>query len=47
MGKPTGFMEIKRQTSMERPPEERSRNFNEFHVPMHADEQQAQNRRGR
>ena len=31
MGKPTGFMEIKRQTSMELPPEERIQNFNEFH----------------
>ena len=42
MGKPTGFMEIKRQTSMELPPEERIQNFNEFHVPLHTDEQQAQ-----
>ena len=41
MGKPTGFMEIKRQTSMELPPEERIQNFNEFHVPLHTDEQQA------
>ena len=24
------------------PPEERIRNFNEFHVPLHTDEQQAQ-----
>ena len=32
MGKPTGFMEIKRQTSMELPPEERIQNFNEFHT---------------
>ena len=38
MGKPTGFMEIKRQTSMELPPEERIQNFNEFHVPLHTDE---------
>ena len=42
MGKPTGFMEITRQTSLELPPEERTRNFNEFHVPLHTDEQQAQ-----
>ena len=42
MGKPTGFMEITRQTSLELPPEERIRNFNEFHVPLHTDEQQAQ-----
>ena len=45
MGKPTGFMEIKRQTSMELPPEERIQNFNEFHVPLHTDEQQAQGAR--
>ena len=34
MGKPTGFMEITRQTSLELPPEERIRNFNEFQVPV-------------
>ena len=45
MGKPTGFMEITRQTSLELPPEERIRNFNEFHVPLHTDEQQAQGAR--
>ena len=45
MGKPTGFIEIKRQTSMELPPEERIQNFNEFHVPLHTDEQQAQGAR--
>ena len=32
MGKPTGFMEIARQTSTELPPEERIQNFNEFHI---------------
>ncbi len=45
MGKPTGFMEITRQTSLELPPEERIRNFNEFHVPLTRDEQQAQGAR--
>ena len=45
MGKPTGFMEITRQTSLELPPEERIRNFNEVHVPLHTDEQQAQGAR--
>ena len=45
MGKPTGFMEITRQTSLELPPEERIRNFNEFHIPLHTDEQQAQGAR--
>ena len=45
MGKPTGFMEINRQVSYELPPEERTKNFNEFHIPLHADEQQAQGAR--
>ena len=45
MGKPTGFMEINRQVSHELPPEERILNFNEFHIPLHADEQQAQGAR--
>ena len=35
MGKPTGFMEIDRQTSREIAPEERIKNFNEFHIPLH------------
>ena len=45
MGKPTGFMEIARQTSQELPPEERIQNFQEFHIPLHQDEQQAQGAR--
>ena len=45
MGKPTGFLEITRQTSTELPPEQRIANFNEFHVPLHRDEQQAQGAR--
>lgn len=45
MGKPTGFMEIRRQESRELPPEERIQNFNEFHIPLHRDEQQAQGAR--
>ena len=45
MGKPTGFMEIKRQTSTELPPEQRITNFNEFHLPLQQDEQQAQGAR--
>ncbi len=45
MGNPTGFMEFTRQTSQTRPPEERIQNFNEFHIPLHADEQQAQGAR--
>ena len=38
MGKPTGFLEINRQVSLELPPEERTKNFNEFHIPLHPDE---------
>lgn len=45
MGKPTGFMEINRQVSLELPPEERIKSFNEFHIPLHPDEQQAQGAR--
>ena len=45
MGKPTGFLEIARQTSTELSPEERIQNFNEFHVPLPLDEQQAQGAR--
>ena len=45
MGKPTGFMEIARQTSTELPPCERIQNFNEFHLPLPQDEQQAQGAR--
>ena len=45
MGKPTGFMEIDRRTSTELPPEERIKNFNEFHLPLPQDEQQAQGAR--
>ena len=45
MGKPTGFMEIARRTSTELPPEERITNFNEFHLPLHKDEQQTQGAR--
>lgn len=45
MGKPTGFLQIQRQTSTELPPEERIRNFNEFHLPLPPDEQQAQGAR--
>ena len=45
MGKPTGFMEISRQTSTELLPEERTKNFNEFRIPLHRDEQQTQGAR--
>ena len=45
MGTPTGFMKYSRQTSTELPPKERITNFNEFHVPLHRDEQQIQGAR--
>lgn len=45
MGKVTGFMEIARQTGTQRPPEERIRDFNEFHLPLPLEEQQAQGAR--
>ena len=45
MGKPTGFMEYTRQTSTELPPEQRIENFDEFHIPLHRDEQQRQGAR--
>lgn len=45
MGNPTGFMEIKRQTSAELPPEERITHFKEFHLPLLEEEQQAQGAR--
>ena len=45
MGNPTGFMTIARQTSTELPPLERIQSFNEFHIPLHTDEQQAQGAR--
>ena len=45
MGNPTGFMKVARQTSTELPPKERIANFNEFHVPLHRDEQQQQGAR--
>ena len=34
MGKPTGFLEYERETSIEIAPEERIKNFNEFHIPL-------------
>ena len=34
MGKPTGFMDYKRETSVSEAPLERIRNFNEFHTPL-------------
>lgn len=38
MGKPTGFMEYKREGNQEIKPLDRIRNFDEFHVPMSEDD---------
>ena len=45
MGKPTGFMDYKRETSLSEAPLERIRNFNEFHTPLSKEEQQIQGAR--
>ena len=45
MGKLTGFLEIKRQTSTELPPEERIRHYNEFHPRLDREERQRQGAR--
>ncbi len=45
MGKPTGFMEYKRQTAEAVTPKERIQNFNEFHTPLSQEEQQKQGAR--
>ena len=45
MGKPTGFMEYKRETSKCISPSERIKNFNEFHLHMSKEKQQIQGAR--
>ncbi len=45
MGKPTGFMDYKRQTAEAVSPKERIGNFNEFHIPLPREEQQKQGAR--
>ena len=45
MAKLTGFMDYTRKTSTDVPPLERIENFNEFHIPLPQDEQQAQGAR--
>ena len=42
MGKPTGFLEYQRETSVAVPPLERIKDFNEFHTPLSMEEQQTQ-----
>ena len=34
MGKPTGFLDYKRETAKVLPPKERIQNFNEFRIPL-------------
>lgn len=42
MGKPTGFLEYKRETSEEVSPKERIRHFQEFHTPLPKEKQRLQ-----
>lgn len=42
MGKPTGFIEYQRETPVDRPPEERVQDWDEFHLPMAQDKLQTQ-----
>lgn len=42
MGKPTGFLDYKRVTSSAAKPLERINNYNEFHIPLSAEEQKNQ-----
>lgn len=45
MGKPTGFLEYKRETSEEISPKERILNFHEFHTPLSRERQRLQGAR--
>ena len=45
MGKPTGFMEYKREVSKDVKPKERIKNFNEFHEHLPMEKQQLQGAR--
>lgn len=45
MGKPTGFIEYKRETSKSIEPKKRIKNYNEFHIPLSREEQQQQGAR--
>ena len=45
MGKPTGFMEYERKTSLSEGPKERVRHFNEFHEHLPLEQQQLQGAR--
>lgn len=45
MGKPTGFMDYKRETSETIKPKVRIKNFNEFHIPLSKEKQKLQGAR--
>ena len=45
MGKPTGFMDYKRQDKTAEKPQDRIRHFNEFYTPLPKDEQELQGAR--
>lgn len=45
MGKPTGFLEYKRETNTDVPVRERIRNFREFHIPLPEDKRREQGAR--
>ncbi len=45
MGKPTGFLDYKRENDIETAPLERIKNFNEFHTPLAKEKQQIQGAR--
>ena len=45
MGKPTGFMEYKREVSLSEDPKKRIRHFNEFHQHLPREKQQLQGAR--
>ena len=45
MGKPTGFLEYDREVSVEIPPKQRIKNFEEFHIPLPLEKQREQGAR--
>ena len=45
MGKPTGFLDYKRETAKVLPPKVRITNFNEFRVPLNKEKQKLQGAR--
>ena len=47
MGKPTGFMDYKREVSTAQDPKKRIKHFNEFHEHMPKEKQQLQGARCR